>query len=53
MQVELDKTMKKQVLVVPVTACEGVEALVKRRKVEVETLEDEVEKLEDALKETK
>lgn len=52
-QVELDKTMEKQVLIVPVTACEGVEALVKRRRVEVEALEDEVEKLEDALKETK
>lgn len=45
--------MEKQVLVVPVTACEGVEALVKKRKDEVGALEDEVEKLEDALTETK
>lgn len=44
--------MDKQVLVVPVTACEGVQALVQKRKEEVDTLQDEVDRLEDALKES-
>lgn len=51
-QTELDKTMDSQVSIVPITACEGIDELVQRRQEEVETLQDEVARLGDTLRES-
>ena len=45
MQAELDETLEKQVLIVPVRAAEGIEGIVAKREDEMGQLRREVDKL--------
>ena len=48
-QVTLSQTMEDHVVIVPETACTGLDGIVAKRKSEVEELMDEVQTLESEL----